>query len=72
MNRVLLPNYLANKPATITEEALNKWRGAAKTYLEQTNKLLEKCGVDISEMEETRFVQQIAQNKISVRLFVSR
>jgi hypothetical protein len=65
LNRVLLPHYLANKPAPTDKEALNKWQAASKIYLEQTNKLLEKCGVDVSEIEGTRFVQQIAQNNIS-------
>ncbi len=65
LNRVLLPYYLANKPAPTDIEALNKWQAASKIYLEQTNKLLEKCGVDTSEIDGTRFVQQIAQNNLS-------
>ncbi len=65
LNRVLLPYYLANKPAPTDKEALNKWQAASQIYLEQTNKLLEKCGVDISETDATRFVQQIAQNNLS-------
>jgi hypothetical protein len=65
LNRVLLPHYLANKPAPSDEEALKKWQAASQIYLEQTNKLLEKCGVDISETDATRFVQQIAQNNLS-------
>lgn len=65
LNRVLLPYYLANKPAPTNEKALNKWQAASKIYLEQTNQLLEKCGVNTSEMDGTRFVQQIAQNNLS-------
>ena len=65
LNRVLLPHYLANKPAPTDKEALNKWQAASQIYLEQTNKLLEKCGVDVSEKDATRFVQQIAQNNLS-------
>ena len=65
LNRVMSPHYLANKPAPSDEEALKKWRGASKIYLEQTKKLLEKCGVNTSEIDGTRFVQQIAQNNLS-------
>lgn len=65
LNRVLLPYYLANKPAPTDKEALNKWQAASQVYLEQTNKLLEKCGVDTSEIDGTRFVQRIAQNNRS-------
>ena len=65
LNRIMLPHYLANKPAPRDEEALNKWQGASKIYLEQTNKLIEKCGVNTSEIDGTRFVQQIAQNNLS-------
>jgi hypothetical protein len=65
LNRVLLPHYLANKPMPTDKEAFSKWQAASKIYLEQTNKLLEKCGVDTSEIDGTRFVQQIAQNNIS-------
>ena len=63
--RVLSPYYLANDPAPTDEESLSKWQAASQIYLEQTNKLLEKCGVDVSEKEGTRFVQQIAQNNLS-------
>lgn len=55
----------ASEPAPSDEKALGKWHGASKTYLEQTNKLLEKCGVDTSEIDGTRFVQKIAQNNLS-------
>ncbi len=65
LNRVLLPHYLANKPAPTDKEAFNKWQAASQIYLEQTNKLLQRCGVDTSEMEGTRLVQRIAQNNVS-------
>ncbi len=65
LNRVLLPHYLASEPPKSITDALDKQRAASKIYLEQTNQLLEKCGVDISETDGTRFVQRIAQNNIS-------
>jgi hypothetical protein len=66
LSRVLLPYYLANKPAPTDEEAFNKWQAASTIYLEQTNKLLEKCGVEISSRTEgTLLMQQIARNNIS-------
>jgi hypothetical protein len=65
LNRVLLPHYLANKPLQTDKEAFNKWQAASKIYLEQTNQLLKKCGVDTSETDGTRLVQQIVQNNIS-------
>lgn len=65
LNRVMLPHYLANDPPKGIIDGLDKQRAVTKIYLEQTNKLLEKCGVDTSETDATRFVQQIAQNNIS-------
>lgn len=65
LNRVLLPHYLANKPMHTNKEAFSKWQAASKIYREQTNKLLERYGVNTSEIDGTRFVQQIAQNNIS-------
>jgi hypothetical protein len=65
LSRVLLPYYLANKPLQTDGEAFNKWQAASKIYREQTNKLLERCGVNTSEIDGTRFVQQIAQNNLS-------
>ena len=65
LNRVMLPHWLANEPAPNDQEALDEWRGEIKIYLRQTNELLERCGVDTSEIDGTQFVQQIAQNNIS-------
>jgi hypothetical protein len=65
LNRVLLPHYFAGDPPKSIVDGLNKQRAASAIYLEYTNKLLEKCGVDVSETDETRFVQQIAKNNVS-------
>lgn len=65
LNRLLLPHYLANDPPKSIIDGLDKQRAATKIYLEQTKQLLEKCGVDTSETDGTRFVQQIARNNRS-------
>lgn len=64
LNRVLSPYYLATPPPQSSPD-FEKWRGALKSYMRQTDQILERCGVDISETDMTGFVQRIAQNNVS-------
>lgn len=63
--RVLLPHYLANKPPESDAQAIKTWRTSAKNYLRETDRLLEKCGVDVLETDPTLFVKKIANNNLS-------
>ncbi len=66
LNRVLMPNYLVAEPPKGVVDGLAKQLAASQIYLEQTNKLLEKCGVEISSRTEgTLLMQQIARNNSS-------
>lgn len=63
LNRVLMPHYLVAEPPKDIVDGLAKQLAASQIYLEQTNKLLEKCGVEFSSRTEgTLLMQQIARN----------
>lgn len=64
-SRAVLPYYLANMPPTGSVSELKKWKGAVKNYFRQTDAVLAKCGVDISNSDKTQLVTEIAKtNKL--------
>lgn len=65
LHRIITPYYLATPPSKTNEKALKKWVTDHNFYSAQTNKLLEKCGVDVSDLDTTVFVQKLAQNNRS-------
>ncbi len=66
LNRVLMPNYLVAEPPKGVVDGLAKQLAASQIYLEQTNKFLEKCGVEISSRTKgTLLMQQISRNNNS-------
>lgn len=65
-HRVIMPHNLADapNPALSAEAAVafEKWRTDTRDYLEQTDRILSNCGVDISDKDMARFTLRIAEN----------
>lgn len=61
-HRVIMPHYLANKPADSETVELERWRKDVKEYMKKTDEILENCGVDTSDTDMERFTAKIAEN----------
>ena len=60
VNRVHLPSYLNVRPTD--EGEVPAWRSKAKNYIRQTDRILAKCGVDISDTDPDMIVKRITEN----------
>lgn len=71
LNRVLMPNYLVAEPPKGVVDGLARQLAASQIYLEQTNKLLEKCGVETSSRTKGTLLMQQISRKNNSRPIVS-
>ncbi|HLM60708.1 MAG TPA: hypothetical protein VK308_07890 [Pyrinomonadaceae bacterium] len=59
---VILPHELATTPTKTDMLKYEKWQAAALLSVEKSNKYLQKCGVDISELNFALISRRIAEN----------
>lgn len=62
VNRTVDPRRFDNEPALNDARAFERRRDEILNYSERTNQILGKCGVDISQTNETRLVESIGES----------